>query len=165
MKTRNFLAACLVALALPAAAQSVPSTNFTDMWWNPTESGWGISFTQHASNQVYAVWYTYDPREPDNSTTADAQDFKPLWFVMSGGVWLTPTQLRGEAFVTNGVPFFQAGSATAVQSVGTFTFNFSDASNGTFTYSVAPPAGLASTNPAFGLPPLNGVKTITRQSF
>ena len=59
---RALLTAVLLALAVPAAAQSVPAANYTDMWWNPSESGWGISFAQHASNQVFAVWYTYDPR-------------------------------------------------------------------------------------------------------
>lgn len=163
---RQFLAAALLALALPAAAQAVPNANYTDMWWNPSESGWGISFTQHmSSNQVYAVWYTYDPREPDTTTTADAGDFKPLWIVMGGGQWLTPTQLRGDVYVTNGTPYFQSGSSTVIQRVGTFTFNFNDFNNASFTYDIAPPAGLASNNPAFGLPAINGVKAITRQSF
>ena len=75
--------ACLIVLlclGLPAAAQSVPAANYSDMWWNPAESGWGISIAQHAStNQVFAVWYTYDPREP-----ASSGRFKPLWLVMPG---------------------------------------------------------------------------------
>ena len=124
---RRFLAAAVLALAQAAGAQSVPAANYTDMWWNPAESGWGVSFTQHvATNQAYAVWYTYDPREPDNTTTLDAGDFKPLWIVMAGGQWLTPTQMRGEVFVTNGTPYFQSGSSTVVQSVGSFTFTFND---------------------------------------
>ena len=40
----------LLALALPALGQSVPAANYTDMWWNPSESGWGISFAQHAGS-------------------------------------------------------------------------------------------------------------------
>ena len=165
MKHR-FLAAAVLALAQGAAAQSVPAANYTDMWWNPAESGWGVSFTQHvATNQAYAVWYTYDPREPDNTTLADAGDFKPLWIVMSGGQWLTPTQMRGEVFVANGTPFFQSGSSTALQSVGMFTFTFNDVNHATFQYDIVPPAGLASTNPAFGLPAFSGAKAITRQSF
>src|SRR5687768_12932873 len=99
---KRFAAILALAAALPAAAQSVPATNFTDMWWNPTESGWGISFVQHSgSNQVFAVWYTYDPREQDPATG----QFKPLWFVMPGGNWSTPTTLTGAVYVLNGVPF------------------------------------------------------------
>lgn len=162
---RKFLALALFALSLPAAAQAVPAANFTDMWWNPAESGWGISFTQHvATNQVYAVMYTYDPREPDTSSVDNA-DFKPLWIVMGGGTWVTPTQLTGNVYVTNGTPFFQTGSNTTINAVGTFTFNFSDVNNATFQYNITPQGNLQPSDPAFGLPAFNGVKQITRQSF
>ena len=167
---RRTLIAIVLAAALPAAAQSVPAANYTDMWWNPSESGWGISFAQHSgggqSNQVLAVWYTYDPRDPDTSTGATT-DFKPLWLVMPGGVWSTPTSITGDVYVTNGTPFAQSwnNSSLGVQKVGTFTFTFSSTASGTFSYNIAPPAGLASTNPAFGLPALTGAKSIQRQTF
>jgi hypothetical protein len=165
MIARHILLAALLALPLGAAAQATPAANFTDMWWNPNESGWGISFTQHvATNQVYAVMYTYDPRDADVST-ADSADYRPLWIVMSGGNWVTPTQVTGNVFVTNGTPFFQSGSNTTVNAVGTFTFNFTDFSNATFTYNLAPQGNLSPSDPAFGLPAFNGVKSITRQSF
>ena len=157
---RILLAPLLLALALPAAAQSVPAANYTDMWWNPSESGWGISFAQHSSHQVFAVWYTYDPREPTASGKA-----KPLWFVMPGGTWTTPTRITGTVFVTNGVPFNQGGTNLRSTAVGTFTFEFSGSANGTFTYNVAPPAGLAANDPAYNLPALSGTKPITRQVF
>ncbi len=162
---RKFLASLVLALSLPAAAQAVPAANYTDMWWNPAESGWGISFVQHvATNQTYAVMYTYDPREPDN-TTGNGADFKPLWIVMTGGTWVTPTQITGNVFVTNGTPYFQFGSNTTINHVGSFTFNFSDFSNATFSYNIAPQGNFPSTDPGFGLPAFNGVKSITRQSF
>jgi hypothetical protein len=157
---RTLLLSALLAFTWPAAAQSVPATNYTDMWWNPAESGWGISFAQHASNQVFAVWYTYDPRE----TTATGRA-KPLWFVVPGGTWTSPTRFTGAAYVTNGVPFNLAGSSTRITPVGTFTFEFSGTSAGTFTYNVAPPPGLPSTDPAFNLPAMSGSKSIQRQSF
>jgi hypothetical protein len=159
---RKLLAACLVAFASPVWAQSVPATNFTDMWWGgPSESGWGVSFAQHsATNRAYAVWYTYDPRAGEG-----ADRFKPLWIVMPGGTWSSPTRYTGPVYVTTGVPFSQAGSNTSVTQVGTFTFDFSNASNGTFTYNIAAPTGLPSTDPAFGLPGMAGSKAITRQSF
>ena len=104
---RKLLAAAALAACLPAAAQSVPNANYTDMWWNPNESGWGISFMQHSgSNQAYATWYTYDPREPDVATG----QFKPLWIVMTGGTWTSPNTITGRAFVTNGTPYNQTGS-------------------------------------------------------
>jgi len=159
---KRLLSIVLFAIALPAAAQSTPAANYTDMWWNPGESGWGVSIMQHATtNQVYAVWYTYDPRETD----ASSGQFKPLWIVMAGGNWTTPTTLTGPVYVTNGRPFNQAGSSTTVTTVGSFTFSFSSTSNGTFTYNIAPPANVASTDPAFNLPALTGSKNITRQGF
>jgi hypothetical protein len=161
---RRFLACALLAFAIPAAAQSVPATNYSDMWYLPAESGWGLSFVQHTgTNRVYAVWYTYDPREPDATV---AGNFRPLWVVLAGGgTWTSPTSFTGPVYVTNGLPFNQSGSNTKVNPVGTFTFNFADASNGTFTYNIAAPAGIPSTDPAFGLPAFSGTKNITRQSF
>ena len=158
---RTLLAATLLAAALPAAAQSTPATNYSDMWWNPSESGWGISFTQHGTtNQVFAVWYTYDPREPGGSGQS-----KPLWIVMPGGTWTSPTSITGRVYVTNGIPFNQPGSNPQVNTVGTFTFNFSSATNGAFTYDIAPQAGLSPYDPAFNLPAMSGTKSITRQGF
>jgi hypothetical protein len=161
---RTLIATLLLALTLPAAAQVVPATNYTDIWYGgPAESGWGVSFTQHSgTNQAFAVWYTYDPRAAD-----PGGQFKPLWIFMSGGTWTSPTSITGSVFVTNGTSFSQAWNPALLQltPVGTFTFNFSSASSGTFTYNIAVPGGLAASDPAFGLPPMSGTKAITRNSF
>ena len=160
MIARIALAALLTG-ALPALAQSVPAANYSDMWWNQAESGWGLSLVQHPSGKVYAVWYTYDPREQDPASG----QFKPLWFVMDGGTWTTPTTLTGPAYVTNGVPFSQPGSSTTVTRAGTFTFTFSSSNAGQFRYDIAPPAGVGPNDPAFNLPAFSGTKSIVRQSF
>jgi hypothetical protein len=161
---RRLLATTLLALALPAAAQSVaPQENWSDMWYDSAESGWGLSFTQHAgSNQVFAVWYTYDPREAD-----PLGQFKPLWIVMPGGTWTTPTRITGPVYVLTGPPVTQAFTSTPIKldSVGTFTISFTDSGTGTFNYDVKPPAGVVSGSPAFNLPAMSGTKPITRQSF
>ncbi len=157
---RRTIIAVVTALALPAAAQVTPAANYTDLWYLPAESGWGLSFTQHAgSNQVLAVWYTYDPRQPD---PANPGRFKPMWIVMPGGTWTSPTTIQGAAYVTNGQVL---GPKAATTRVGTFSFSFSGTSNGTFTYNIAPPPGLAPGDPAYGLPALSGTKSITRQGF
>ena len=159
---RRILALALFAAALPAAAQSVPATNYTDLWFNPQESGWGVAFTQHPSGQAYAMWYTYDPREPDPTSPGN---FKPLWVVMSGGNWTTPTTITGPVYVLNGTPFFQSGSNRTQTQVGSFTIRFTDASHAEFTYNIAPPPGLAASDPAFGLPTLTGTKQMERIQF
>ena len=163
--TRKLTAAFLLALALPAAAQVVPATNYTDLWDNSaTESGWGVTFVQHASNQVQAIWFTYDPRQPDGSG-----HFKPLWIVMPGGTWTSPTSITGDAYVTLGTPFGQPWAYTLatlpVTKVGTFTFTFSDANHGSFLYTIIPPGNLAPTDPAFGLPAFAGTRPISRNAF
>jgi hypothetical protein len=161
MIRRLFLSACL-AVMLPAAAQSVPNADYTDMWWNPNESGWGISFMQRGSgNQAYATWYTYDPREVDPATG----QHKPLWIVMTGGTWTAPNTITGRAYVLNGVPYFQGGTNKTVRDVGSFTITFSSFSNGTFAYDIAPPQGLSGDDPAYNLPAMSGTRAITRFSF
>ena len=158
---RTLVTAIVLSAALPAAAQAVPAANFTDMWWNPAESGWGISFSQHAgSNQVFAVWYTYDPRE-----AGSAGQMKPIWIVMPGGTWTDPNTITGTVYVSNGVPFNQSGSNPRNNAVGTFKFTFSSPSNGVFTYNIAAPAGLDPIDPAYNLPSMSGTKAIVRQSF
>ena len=157
---RSLLTAVLLCLPLSAVAQSTPNADYTDMWWNPNESGWGISFMQH-SNQAYATWYTYDPRETEPST----QQKKPLWIVMTGGTWTSPSSITGRAYVLNGTPYFQGGSNRTVTDVGTFTLTFSSLSSGTFSYNIAAPAGISSSDPAFNLPPMSGTRAITRFSF
>jgi hypothetical protein len=157
-----FIAAAGSCAGLPALAQSVPNADYTDMWWNAGQSGWGVSFMQHgANNQAYATWYTYDPRSRDAATG----QFKPLWIVMTGGTWTSPTTITGRAYVLNGTPFNQSGSRPVTTDVGTVTLSFSDFSNGTFTYNLAPPGNLASNDPAFGLPPMSGSVPISRFAF
>ena len=161
-KMRVFLAAAACAVSFQASAQATPNANYTDMWWLPSEAGWGISFIQHPSNQSFAVLYHYDPLTPEPST-ADGSDFKPIWIVMPGGTWTSSTRFTGDVYVTSGVPFFQSGSNTVVNRVGTFTFNFTDLNNGIFTYNIQ--GSDVPGSPAFGLPAANGVKNITRQTF
>jgi hypothetical protein len=86
---------------------------------------------------------------------------------MPGGTWTSPTSITGDVFVTLGTPFSQAWNPNAlgVSKVGTFTFSFSGSSNATFTYNISVPPGLASSDPAFGLPSFSGTKSITRQTF
>jgi len=160
---RRLLATTLLALALPAAAQAVPQQNWSDMWFNASESGWGLSFMQHRdSNQVYAVWYTYDPREAD-----PAGQFKPLWIVMAGGTWSASNRISGPVYVLTAAPVTQPWNPgnLKLDTVGTFTIEFTGGSTGTFTYDIRPPANAAGGSPAFNLPVMSGTKAIERQVF
>jgi hypothetical protein len=37
-----------------------PAHDYSDLWWNAAEPGWGLNLIQHASNVVSACLYTYD---------------------------------------------------------------------------------------------------------
>jgi len=133
---------------VPTCAESgAPSTsNYQDLWWHSpanSESGWGINITQQGS-VIFATWFTYD-------STGKGQ-----WIVMAQGVQGTGSASNswsGSLFKTTG-PAFSAATfdpnMVAATQVGTGTFTFTDASNGTFAYTVNGTAGS---------------KAITRESF
>jgi lysyl endopeptidase len=115
--------------------------DYSDLWWDPTESGWGLNIIQHASRNIFAVWYTY------------GNDSRPMWFTVPGGTWTTPTTFTGSVYSTSGPaannPSFDH-SLVVVNQVGTATITFSDASNGTWAYTING---------------VSGTKTITRQLY
>jgi lysyl endopeptidase len=118
-----------------------PTSDYTDLWWNPNESGWGLNLIQHASSNIFGVWYTY------------AADGKRTWYVMPGGTWAASNVFTGDLYVTSGPPANDPSFDTrrvAPRVVGRATLSFSDSSNGTFAYSVDG---------------VSGTKSITRQSF
>jgi hypothetical protein len=122
------------------------ANNYQALWWRSpagSESGWGVNIT-HQGNILFATWFTYDSSN------------KGMWLVMSDGEKQAGTATdtySGALFTTTG-PAFNAQpfdpSQVHVTQVGTATFSFTDANNGTFSYTV------------------NGVsqsKPITRQVF
>ena len=105
------------------------SSNYSDLWWHApanSESGWGINVT-HQGDILFATWFTYDATG------------KGLWLVMPNGPKTGPGSYSGALYRTTG-PAFNAipwdQTQVVVTQVGTATFSFTDASNGTFTYSV-----------------------------
>src|SRR4029079_12397855 len=48
-----------LAFAAPAFAGSSFSTDVSDLWWNPDESGWGVNVIQQG-NYVFATFFVYD---------------------------------------------------------------------------------------------------------
>jgi len=101
-----------------------PKWNHTDMWWKPTESGWGMSLIQHASGQLFVVWFHY------------ADSGSPQWLVIPGGAWTTPTSFTGAIYRTTGPALggvFDPSRVTVVP-IGVATLAFTDADRGTFTW-------------------------------
>ncbi len=103
--------------------------NYQDLWWRSppgSESGWGVNIT-HQGDVLFATWFTYDAAG------------RGMWLVMSNGVRIGAAIYSGTLFRTTG-PAFNASpwqsSAVSVVPVGTATFDFSDANNGIFFYTV-----------------------------
>ena len=84
--------ALVVALLFAPLARAA---NYTDIWWNPSESGWGMTLSHH-NDQIFGVWYVYDT------------DGKPLWVVMSDGVFSNDGRtFTGNVYRTTG-PSYRA---------------------------------------------------------
>lgn len=102
------------------------ATNYSDLWWNPQSSGWGVHMS-HVGTSLFATWYTYDT------------DREPIFYVAS-----TTRQADGSYAGTvtrsrNGTPYPQINGAPASSGsdqVGTATLTFANGENATFAYSI-----------------------------
>lgn len=72
------------------AAGPAPLEDYTDMWWNPDEPGWGLSIQQHADNRVFVTHYSYD------------RDGKPAWLVIPEAKWMSATTIEGVVYRATG---------------------------------------------------------------
>jgi lysyl endopeptidase len=98
--------------------------NYTDLWWNAAESGWGINFN-HQGDILFGTLFTYDAQG------------NPMWLVMSGGTRQADSSYQGELYrasgpVFNAVPF----GGVALAPVGTMRVSFPTPSSGNLTYTV-----------------------------
>jgi hypothetical protein len=102
-------------ISTPLAAIAA-NPNFTDVWHNSAESGWGVHLT-HQKNTIFGLWYTYSPNGQNQWITAIAQADA------SGKVF------TGKLFrAAQGAPF-------GLQSANTPASNFSDVGNIRFEFS------------------------------
>lgn len=103
-----------------------PASTHTDMWWNPAESGWGMSVIQHPSDKLFLVWYHY------------RDDGAPDWLAVPDGAWTSPTRFSGPLYRTSGPPMgglFDPSSVTFVPS-GVAELDFDGADRATFSWSL-----------------------------
>jgi len=111
----------------PMAISPTPAVNYQGMWAVPNlaEAGWGINFT-HQGSIIFASWFTYDVNG------------KPWWLTMTA-LQQSDGSFTGSIDVTAGPPFsavpFDPTHVTHA-TVGTGRLTFSDANNGTFSYTV-----------------------------
>jgi cytochrome c553 len=103
----------------------IPQFDYSDLWWNPNESGWGMNLVQHASNNVFGVIYTYEAPN------------RPVWYVLPAGTWTASNVYTGILYHVTGSPAnvtsFKLGDVTQV---GSATLTFTDNGHASVTYTV-----------------------------
>jgi hypothetical protein len=121
------LAALLLALLLPNVSFAIPVTvDYTDMWWNPDESGWGANVIQQGDT-IFVTLFVYD------------RNTNPVWFVAPQVTYQGGGLFTGQLFQTTGPIYFQPPfdpTAVTVVPVGQLTFNASTAIAAKLTYNV-----------------------------
>jgi hypothetical protein len=131
MRIPQGLAAVAIAVFVQFAplANAASTTNFSDQWWNPNESGWGASFLQQG-DIIFIDLFVY------------GTDGRPTWFTAAANYQGETGQghliFTGALYITNG-PFFGGPfnpNNVGYRQVGTLTFDASGVDTGTLTYSV-----------------------------
>jgi hypothetical protein len=116
---------------------SAGPTDYTNMWWAGTaENGWGMTVTQHGATQ-FNVIYAYDNLG------------KPLWYVMSNGVFnAAGNVVSGDLFQPTSSPFSGYNPASlVVTKVGTATITYTSASAATLAYTINGVSGTKAITP------------------
>ena len=111
---------------LSATQPPLPSIDYTGAWYNPNESGWGVSVVKGASNVLGVIIYHYDP------------DHSPTWFFVQNGTWQNATTFSGALIRFTGPAYNEAFSAGTVAygAVGNATLSFASATEATLSYTV-----------------------------
>lgn len=131
----------VTTFSIDDVAITTEAPNYTALWWNQAESGWGLNIN-HQGDILFATLFTYDSAG------------NPMWLVMSGGARQgTGESFTGDLYRTTG-PAFNAQPFTPIgpsniSRVGTMSLSFSG-STGTLTY---------------GVNGVNVTKSIQKQSF
>jgi hypothetical protein len=116
---RLFIA--LLSLLWPTFTSA--AVNLTGLWWNPTESGWGVTL-DHQPKFLFATFFIYD------------SDGRATWVIGQLDANTSETAYSGKLYRTTGSPFDKpfSASSTQVTEVGTATIELTDSSHAALTY-------------------------------
>jgi hypothetical protein len=108
------------------AAGPAPLEDYTDLWFNPDEPGWGLSIVQNAANHLFAAWYTYDSND------------QPMWIVLPEGAWRSAVAFEGALYRATGTAFDRPydRSRFSVNRVGIGRIEFGQDNQATLTFTV-----------------------------
>jgi photosystem II stability/assembly factor-like uncharacterized protein len=99
----------------------------SDLWWNPSESGRGLTITQHGNGKTFVAWYAYDAAG------------RQTWRVMPDGAWQDAKTLTGSLYETRGPDYFAGpfdASRVSAQAAGSATLHFDTDNSASFTYAL-----------------------------
>ena len=108
-----------------ATSGTSATTDYSDLWWNQNESGWGVALTQQYG-VMFVTMYTYDASG------------NPAWYVASNCA-MSSNGCTGELYMVTGGTIPTAtwnGANVVVTKVGMISFIFSDSSNGIMDYTI-----------------------------
>ena len=127
-----------LALALAMVRPAAAATDYTDIWWNPAQGGWGVNLVQ-SDQFIFATFFIYnDAKQP---TWVAANLIRQPSGAFTGPVYLTTGTYYG-------LPWNPPDAS--LTEVGTATFTPEGAADGTLVYSIKG---------------VNVSKTITRQTL
>lgn len=126
------------ARPIVAGAHMPPNRyDFTDLWWDPNESGWGLSLYQRPDATLFAAFYTYDT------------DHGAAFYTVQGGGWVDCATYVARLYRTTGSPAIgpHDGRDTSIADVGPVQLHFQSLadrncadsgaySNGRFRYTI-----------------------------
>jgi hypothetical protein len=110
-------------------ASRASATNYSDIWHNASENGWGINLF-HQDDLMFATWFTYGANGRDS------------WYMVSRAQKQADGSFTGAIQqVTSGTPYTQINGAPAVAAgaapdVGNMTFRFTNGERGSMTYTI-----------------------------
>jgi hypothetical protein len=103
-----------VSARAPRHGITMPLLDYSDLWWNPSEPGWGVSIHQHPNGQLVAFWLGYD----------DACN--PTWLSLHPGGWVSERVFEGPVYRHRGPggakPYDPSGVVAMVAGTGSLTF-------------------------------------------
>lgn len=127
---KKWLAALLLGASVSASATTV-TRDYSDLWFVPTEAGWGANMAQQG-DIIFLTLFVY------------GSNTQPTWYVASDMTLQFPPgngtpRFTGPLYQTSG-PFFGTTpfnpNAVTVTQVGTATFTPTSATAGTLVYNV-----------------------------
>ncbi len=140
-----------------AAGTATPRANFSGMWFDPTSSGWGVSFIQSSTGQAFATLYAYQP-----------VDGVPVWYGIPGGVWTAPNRFEGTMYATGASAVATGGifvPNSAIEAVGRMTIVFDDFAPDTARMSYVLYVRALGSNVTMTTERLSGARTIRKLAY